>query len=437
MYELTVVDELKTALQALLPFTEEQADALQRKVRLEFNYNSNHIEGNTLTYSETELLLIFDETRGNHSLREYEEMKASDVAFQMIEEMAGDKEKILTEQFIKNLNEALLVRPYWKDAITPDNKKTKRKILIGDYKKHSNHVLLENGETFSYASVIETPAMMTDLIDWYRNVEKDASMHPVEIAAILHYRFVKIHPFDDGNGRISRLLMNYVLLKNDLPPVIIRSDDKKNYLSALRDADTDNIPSFIQYIAQQEIASLQLYLKAANNENLEEEEDWKKRISVIKKELAPKETLKTVKSYKIIRELVNVSLPKFLYEIINNLSELDSLFLEKTIMCRNELSHNTEFKIINSFSEANVSRLFAHELKVQLIFKNFTKSIDNPFNVNIEMDFIFDQYKYNIFLHKNLLMYKLYGEEFTEKEIQEVTNKVGQSVTAAIEETLK
>src|SRR3954467_8137759 len=115
---LQTIDKLTAELQALMPLKAEFQQKLDEKIRLEFNYNSNHIEGNTLTYGETELLLIFGKTNGQHELREYEEMEAHDVAFKMIQEWAKDKEMPLTEMAIKNLNKTLLVKPYWKDAET-------------------------------------------------------------------------------------------------------------------------------------------------------------------------------------------------------------------------------------------------------------------------------------------------------------------------------
>ena len=119
------IEELSSTLKKALPMKAEFQTKLDKKFRLEFNYNSNHMEGNTLTYSETELLLIFDETKGNHTLREYEEMKAHDVALQLINDWASDKDRPLTETNIKNLNEVILVKPFWKDAITPDGQKTR------------------------------------------------------------------------------------------------------------------------------------------------------------------------------------------------------------------------------------------------------------------------------------------------------------------------
>jgi Fic family protein len=229
---------------------------LEKQTRLAFSYNSNHLEGNKLTFSQTELLLIFDQTSGDHDMRELEEMKAHDVAYTMVKDWASNPNHYLTEINIRNLNEIILVRPFWKEAITADGQNTRRLINIGEYKKMPNSVRLQNGEIFEYASPIETPIKMGELMEWYHITCKEQKLHPVEIASILHHKFVLIHPFDDGNGRISRLLINYILLKNNYPPIIIKSEDKKNYLLALRQTDVGNIEFFTKYIAQLLLESL-------------------------------------------------------------------------------------------------------------------------------------------------------------------------------------
>jgi len=318
---LDQIDHLANQLKEMLPIKPEDKQRLDKKFRLEFNYNSNHLEGNTLTYGETELLLIFDDTKGNHTMREYEEMKAHDVAWHFVEELALDKERPLTERDIKNLNEMILVRPFWKDAETQDGQNTRRLIKVGDYKEYPNHVRLQNGEMFYYATPTDTPILMQELIEWYR--AEQGNMHPVMLAAMLHYKFVRIHPFDDGNGRVSRLLMNYVLLRNGLPPVIIKTDDKANYLRALNRADVGDYAAFVEYIAEQAVWSLQLSLKAARGESVDEAGDFSKEVKLLKQKASGLDETKAPKLvYKIFKEIDN-SLWK---KISETLSQLDSLF---------------------------------------------------------------------------------------------------------------
>ena len=321
--KLDIVDELATSLASMLPLKPENQKKLDKKLRLEFNYNSNHLEGNTLTYGETELLLIFDDAIGNHTYREYEEMKAHDVAYQLIFEWATDNERPLTEQNIKNLNEIMLVRPFWKDAITADGQPTRRQIEIGNYKNYPNSVRLQNGEIFEYTSPAETPIKMRELIEWYRT--EQTGLHPVTLAALFHHKFVCIHPFDDGNGRVSRLLMNYVLLKNGLPSAIIKSADKRNYLSVLHQADIGNYEPFIEYIANQVIWSLELYLKAARGESLEDADDFIKEIDLIKKKTL---TSPPSKSPKIVHEICSVFQNDLWVNVEKMLGFFDELFQE-------------------------------------------------------------------------------------------------------------
>src|SRR5438034_3211645 len=115
---LSTLDTLKAAWIAAQPLSPERDLKLRQKLRLEWNYNSNHIEGNTLTYGETELLLIHDQTTGNHILREYEEVKGHDVAIIHIQKLAESSQE-LTEGDIRNLNKIILKEPFWKEAITP------------------------------------------------------------------------------------------------------------------------------------------------------------------------------------------------------------------------------------------------------------------------------------------------------------------------------
>lgn len=320
------LDQLAISLKALLPMNPEYQQKLDKKFRLEFNYNSNHIEGNTLTYGETELLLIFGDTRGNHNLREYEEMKGHDLALKLAADLAADNEHPLPESFIKNLNEIILKEPFWKEAVTADGQNTRRLIKVGNYKEYSNSVRLPNGEMFNYASPAETPILMQELTDWYRTEGK--ALHPVTLASMLHYKFVRIHPFDDGNGRIARLLLNYVLLKNNLPIITVKSTDKQNYLRVLHLADVGNIEPFIDYIAALVTWSLEVSIKAAKGENVEEPNDWQKELQVLKKKIGQKGDAKIESKYSMenVQAIYKNSIEPLAEKWEMQLEKFDSLF---------------------------------------------------------------------------------------------------------------
>lgn len=138
---------------------------------------------------------------------------------------------------------------------------------------------------FYFATPEETPAAMNELIDWFRNEEAEHKKHPLLVACLFHYKFVRIHPFDDGNGRMSRILMNFILMMYGFPPVIIPTKEKSNYILALEYADKANIENFVQYVGQQLIVSLQLVLKAAKGENLEDETDLDKMLAMLDKRI--------------------------------------------------------------------------------------------------------------------------------------------------------
>jgi Fic family protein len=308
-----------------MPFSQENQNKLQKKSRLEFNYNSNHLEGNTLTYGQTQLLLFFDKSSGDVPVSDIEEMKAHDVALSQIMEMSKDNERPLSELFIKELNKTILVKSFWKDAVSPNGEPTRKKIEIGQYKTSHNSVQLRNGEIHEYASPEETPALIRDLLNWYQ--DNNEEMHPVQLAAEFHYRFVFIHPFDDGNGRVSRLLMNYILLKHDYPMVIIKYEDKENYLTALQKADTGDLMSLIEYIEKQSIDSLKLNIKAGKGEDIDELGDIEKQIEILKREKLTQ--AKIFKTPKISYDLIN-HIDSDLWSPLNRLLNKFSDFFAET-----------------------------------------------------------------------------------------------------------
>ncbi|MDD4822316.1 MAG: Fic family protein [Bacteroidales bacterium] len=303
------INQLYNEWLSLQPLQVKDRKRLDDKFRLEFNYNSNHIEGNTLSYGQTELLLLFGETSGSAKLRDYEEMKAHNIGLELMKQEAEDKQRPLTENFIRNLNLTILVQDYWKNARTPDGQNIRMFVKTGTYKTRPNSVVTVTGEIFDYAAPEETPSFMTSLVEWYNVVSEKSEMSPLQLAALLHYRYIRIHPFEDGNGRIARLLTNFVLHRCEYPMIVVQTKDKDRYLSVLHQCDVEvglmpsdganaplnKIRPFVDYLESCLIHSLEVSIKAAKGESIEEEDDFDKRLTLLDRKLQQK--MKQEKKY--------------------------------------------------------------------------------------------------------------------------------------------
>lgn len=291
------IDQLFQEWQSLQPMKEEYQQRLDQKFMLEFNYNSNHIEGNTLTYGQTEMLLMFGQSVDNANMRDLEEMKASNVGLKMVKELAMDTERPLSENFIKTLHKTLLREDYSIYHQQPDGSMKICTIHAGQYKVVPNTVLTSTGKYFHYASPEETPALMGDLLQWYNQMELTGVLSPIELATLFHYRYIRIHPFDDGNGRISRLIVNYILAKHGYPMIVIKSADKANYLAALNKCDLNisktpsigaqaeigQVRPFVDYLSKCLEEALSIAIKAAHGESIEDEDDFAKQLNIIER----------------------------------------------------------------------------------------------------------------------------------------------------------
>ena len=239
---------LEKAIEAwkkLLPLSENDKAKLSRRFTIDFNYNSNHIEGNTLTYGQTEILLLLGKVIGEANVKDVQDMTASNVTLRMMTEEALVKTTPLTQNFIRTLHQTLLREDYTVYRNLPGGVQTSYTIHAGQYKTRPNSVITRYGDRFEYASPEETPALMTDLINWYNSEEEAGKLSPIELAALFHYRYIRIHPFEDGNGRIARLMVNYILSRHGLPMIVVRSRKKRDYLEALHQADLNvgKVPS--------------------------------------------------------------------------------------------------------------------------------------------------------------------------------------------------
>ncbi|MDX2189619.1 MAG: Fic family protein [Bacteroidota bacterium] len=413
--EIKNIDKLKEQLNSLRPFDPIHEKRIWQKFRLDWNYHSNNIEGNQLSYGETKALILFNITASGKPLRDHFEISGHNEAVEWILDIVKE-DRPLTQNFIRELHKLILKEPYEKKAISPDGNLIVRKIEIGVYKNQPNHVLLPSGEIFYFASPEETPAKMHDLLEWYLNEKSKKVLHPLILAAEFHYKFIRIHPFDDGNGRTARILMNFILMQYGFPPVIIKTGEKENYFAALRQADAGVLEPFVNFIGLNLKNSLELMLKAVKGESIEDEDDVDKEIRLLEQKsqkifqrIGPEKTLEF--QLEILKSIIHTQ-----NQVLNLFSKYKKFFKKFWWHSQGQLESNETF----DFNDKKTDQLMKSEsltkIIVQYIFQHFFSIEDNS-TIIFDLRITFNTLNYQIRDDKNeLLLSKLYNETLTNED---------------------
>ncbi len=225
--------ELDTLKDQLNEYRKNEHSKVTKALEIEYTYESNKIEGNTLTLQETALVVEKGLTIGGKTMTEHLEVINHVQTIEYIKELAKAKNTI-TERDILQIHSLIL------QSIDKPNAGTYRKVPV-----------IISGAKHIPPQPLLIPQLMKDLLLWYNDNRK--TLHPVELSAEIHERLVTIHPFIDGNGRTSRLLMNLILLQNGYPIAILKGDSisRLAYYNALEVAQTeDNKTVFIQLITE-------------------------------------------------------------------------------------------------------------------------------------------------------------------------------------------
>lgn len=225
---LAEIDQIQKEIDAFKPFKKEILDLLKEYYKIGLTYSSNALEGNSLTESETKVVLEDGLTIGGKPLKDHFEALGHAEAYDFLYKIA--KNKSISEEEIKKLHQLFYRRIDEKNA-----------------GKYRTVPALITGSKYPLPSPKEIPQLMHQLIP-YISQERETK-HPVEAAALAHMKFVFIHPFIDGNGRVARLLMNLLLLQDGYNIVIIPPIVRSEYIENLEKAHTDK-KGFIHFIAR-------------------------------------------------------------------------------------------------------------------------------------------------------------------------------------------
>ena len=239
-YDFNKIDDMKRKIDQFRPLPKRLADSLHEKMIIEWTYNSNAIEGNTLTLSETRVVLE-GITIGGKSVAEHLEAINHREAILFLETLVTSGET-LTEWHIKNIRGLILREIDTQNAV----RYRMENVVIGG----AIHVPPKH---------YENDGLTQNLIKEYKGEWQ--SFHPVLRATLLHGEFVKIHPFIDGNGRTSRLLLNFELMKYGYTPIIIKKESRAKYYEVLDYAHTTmDYQPFLEFVAELVVESEQFWL---------------------------------------------------------------------------------------------------------------------------------------------------------------------------------
>ena len=237
------LEEKLDKLNKLRPLPKSAVQKLREKFQIEMTYNSNAIEGNSLTLKETFLVINEGITVKGKPLKDHIEAKDHHYALEYLYDLIDkDKKHTISEMLIRNLHQIIIHET--------------DKEWAGRYR---NANVIIGGAKHTPPDALQVPQKMKALISWLKTQKNKINI--IELSALLHHKLVHIHPFFDGNGRTARLTMNLLLMQAGYPLVIILKNDRKKYYDVLNKADSGKYEPLVKFIAQSIERSLDIYLK--------------------------------------------------------------------------------------------------------------------------------------------------------------------------------
>ncbi|TKK66351.1 Fic family protein [Ilyomonas limi] len=445
------VDELQQKINAYGELRATVKKKINYKFRLDWNYYSNSMEGNTLTMEETRSVMVGNLTVGGKPIKDVLEIKGHDEVISEILRI-GKSEVRLSERRIRDIHKGIMYE---------ENETEREK--IGKWKTEPNYVINYKGERFDFAPPADVPELMHELlnrtnaaIDAIQQGKKDAP-HPLDVALQFHLDYVLIHPFYDGNGRTARILTNLLLISFGYPPFWINTGERKIYNQYIADIQGygGSPDLFYDFAAGLVLRSQQIILDAINGKSIEEDDDTDKQIELFKRSLSKKNESNKIRALEHIHSILTHSGVYLIERLIKTLSRFNDLF------------HKTETRFIFSNQEGKFYDIRKRmEGYMRAIDEQFPDSFVNwiekkgnldfisfgiefywegyklstpPFNVGVYVYFRFDNYSYQIlrdttFNDTDNYFECSYEEQLAKEDINLIVSKVANDIINEIKE---
>lgn len=427
-HKLIQINELQQKINSYGKLPDAVLKKINYKFRLEWNYTSNSMEGNTLTKEETRSVMIGNITVEGKPIKDILEMKGHDEIINTILKI-GKGELNLSEKRIKEIHIGIMHEE------DPEKKKS-----IGQWKTVQNYLYNYKNERFDFVAPADVPDRMHQLMNWL-NVEKDKiqrkandAVHPVELALKFNLEYVSIHPFYDGNGRTSRILTNLILITYGYPPLYIKENERGGYMQYLGDIQGyGGAPDvFFDYMSGLIIRSQQLVLDAMFGKNIEEPDDIDKEITMWMKGLTSESIAGVQRSDAEVCNLWEHSISPLLHVYIEKHKLLQPLFvsMEVNSIVNNSFGNGIEYiedqlqqyyssqKVpMNVDGELKRQPPNLYEIKLNLSLRGYKKNGMDMFDWHATISFYFEQLKWRITFSNSKKIEKLYDQTLSDAEI--------------------
>lgn len=444
---LAAIDDLAAQIAAHGPLPDAVRKRVDYKLRLEWNYHSNSMEGNSLTKEETRSVMVNNITVEGKPLKDVLEMRGHDGVVQDIMKM-GRGELRLSESRIRDVHRAIM-----------NEESPEQAAKIGKWKTGDNYALNYRSERFDYAPHAEVPERMHTLINWLnaegekiaRDVED--ALHPVLLALKFHLDYVSIHPFYDGNGRTARIFTNLILAAYGYPPMYVKTDERETYYQYLADVQAYDAPPdlLFDFMAGLVERSLRIVLDAVEGREIEEMGDLNKKLALLKKRLGQPHDASVEMRYssEAVMNVVEQSMMPFAKAWEARLKDFDPLFQSRSIMVSAENIALQDVGVDEALFQFRQRKLLPYLasgdakpiklIKLQCNLANLT-SVNKMMGVNGgEAYFHFYPNKYELehIASKYNGISRLYGHNLTESEIASMVEAIGNWVYDNIEKILQ
>jgi Fic family protein len=442
------VDLLQQKIDAHGMLSTEVKKKINYKFRLDWNYYSNSMEGNTLTMDETRSVMVGNINVENKPIKDILEMNGHDKVITEILKV-GKGELRISEARIKEIHKGIMHE---------ENENDKKK--IGVWKTAPNYIINYKKERFDFVSPAEVPEKMHELlnktnaaIDLIQKKKKNAP-HPLDVALQFHLDYVLIHPFYDGNGRTARLLTNLLLISFGYPPFWVKTNERDAYNQYIADIQGygGKPDLFFEYTADMIIRSQQIVLDAIAGKEIEEPDDMDKKLALLEQELAtidPNEEVKKQFDKNVLFEIYDSWFTQLINEVVPAIQKFNKFFTgsQHWISFSNAIG-STQFvnespsEILEKLKQEllrNADHASYHDCKIDLQaqYGTFIKGGLKSFGCNYGFSIKFDKIKYEVYVDEFTetvprtqlkLNEKLLHKSLSEAEIKTIVTRLSSTI---------